>query len=67
MIVLADFYQVLDKELKARGDRDLTKEDLDSIFMECIQKYYSFVSGQSKEWERINNTLDSLKQEVVQE
>jgi hypothetical protein len=65
MIVLADFYKVLDQELKARGDKDLTKEELEALYMECIPKYYSFVNNQTKEWERISSTLESLKEEVI--
>lgn len=45
MIVLADFYHVLDQELKARGDKDLTKEELEALHMDCIPKYYSFVNN----------------------
>jgi len=42
-IVLADFYKVLDDELKAGGEKDLTKEETDALFMRCIDRYKGFV------------------------
>jgi len=48
-IVLADFYKVLDDELKAGGEKDLTKEETDALFMRCIDRYKSFVKGQTAE------------------
>ena len=33
MLVLGDFYKVLDSELKACGEKDMTKEEVDALFM----------------------------------
>jgi hypothetical protein len=44
MLVLGDFYKVLDSELKACGEKDMTKEEVDALFMKCVEKYHGFVS-----------------------
>jgi len=66
-IVLADFYKVLDAELKAGGEKDLTKEETDALFMRCIEKYRGFVKGQTGEWDRIWSTLESMKDDLAAE